>query len=377
MGRISPGTLQLRVMSRKPFPGLAALMGLVMAGCAPSLVATPHLVAASPGAGARLPVERQTFELSFNRRLSTDATWIVVWRDDDGAPMPIDTTIDPNTPGRVTVRLREAAPGAYRLHWHAVSARTLSATDGEQAFSLQDESVAPPRLELSRTTADTGERLDIVGKGFGQKCVVTLTVGDDQQPLATIETDAHGAFQTEAPIPAAVPFGLQPLFAEDPLGGKATSAVQLKWGGWPPLTSFTIGQPGPRPGEVTFALNVRNRSDYVLEHVRVVLSDPPGATFVSAGPTAERQGGATVWIVPTLDRGLVGPFRATYRAPSPVVGHTWVEFRHRHSLGCTEDDCSPAFISESVSESEPVAPAAASGTRGASPGSDDTRQRRL
>jgi methionine-rich copper-binding protein CopC len=364
-------------MSLKLGPGLAAVIGLMMAGCAPSLVVPPHLIAASPPAGARLPVGRQAFELSFNRRLSPEATWAAVWRDEDGASMPIDTTIDLDSASRVTIRLREAASGSYHLHWHAVSARMATAADGEQDFSLQDESTNPPRLELSRAMADAGERLAIVGKGFGQKCLVTLTIGDDQETLATIETDARGAFETETRIPAGVPFGLQPLSAEDTRGGKATAAVQLKWGGWPPLVSFTRGQSGPRAGEVTFALNLRNRSDYVLEHVRVVLADPPGATFVSARPAAERQEGATVWMVPLLDRGAVGPFRATYRASSDVVGRTWVEFRHRHALGCSEDDCSPAFISESVSESEPVAPAEASGTRGASQSGDGTRQRNL
>jgi methionine-rich copper-binding protein CopC len=364
-------------MSLKLVPGLAAAAGLVLAGCAPSLVVPPELVAASPVAGARLPVGRQTFELSFNRRLSADATWAAVLRDDDGASMPIDTTIDPGHPSHLTMRLLEAAPGAYHLHWHAVSARTAAATDGEQDFTMQDESTTPPRLELSRASADSGERITVVGKGFGKQCLVTLTIGDDQEALATIETDAHGAFEAETRIPEGVPFGVQPLLAEDTRGGKAAAALQLKWGGWPPLVSFTRGQPGPRNGEVTFALNLRNRSDYVLERVRVVLADPPGATFVNARPTAERQAGATVWTVGMLDRGLVGPFRATYRARSSVVGHTWVEFRHRHALGCAEDDCSPAFISESVSESEPVAPAEASGTRGASLNDDGTRQRNL
>lgn len=358
-------------------PGVAAAVGLTMAGCAPSLAVPPELVAASPIAGARLPVGRQTFELSFNRRLSAEATWAAIWRDNDGASVPIDMTIDPEHASHLTVRLLQAAPGVYHLHWHAVSARTAAASDGEHDFSLQDESTAPPRLELSRATADSGQPITIAGKGFGKKCLVTLTIGDDQQTLATIETDAHGAFETETRIPDGVPFGMQPLLAEDTRGGKAAAALQLKWGGWPPLVSSTRGQPGPRTDEVTFALNLRNRSDYVLEHVRVVLTDPPGATFVNARPVAERQAGATVWTLGTLDRGMAGPFRATYRARSSVVGHTWVEFRHRHALGCTEDDCSPAFISESASESEPIAPADANGTRGASLNGDGTRQRNL
>ena len=61
-------------MFLKLLPGLAAVIGLTLAGCAPSLVVPPQLVAASPAAGARLPVGRQRFELTFNRRLSAEAT---------------------------------------------------------------------------------------------------------------------------------------------------------------------------------------------------------------------------------------------------------------------------------------------------------------
>ena len=42
---------------------------------------------------------------------------------------------------------------------------------------------------------------------------------------------------------------------------------------------------------MTFSVSVRNRSDFLLERVRVVLDDPgPGETsFVAAEPNAERQ----------------------------------------------------------------------------------------
>ena len=346
---------------------VAALTGLAAMSCAPVFSAPPHLVAASPVDGVSLPVERQTFDLMFNRRLSASATWISVWREDDGATMATETDVDPQNPRHAQVRLLEAARGTYRLHWHAVDARSAAAADGEQDFTLQDESMAQPRLQVSRATADTGEKLEIVGKGFAEKCLVKVTMGDDQVNLTTVETNAYGDFDAETRVPPNVSFGIQPLSAEDTQGGAAVTALQVRWGGWPPLVAFTVGQPGPRPGEVTFALSARNRSDYLLERVRLVLSDPQGAMFLSADPRPERQNATSVWEIPTMDRGAIGPFRATFRATGAVVGRMRIEFRHRRALGCSDDECGPAFVSESVSESTEVTPAAA----GASPRRQD------
>jgi hypothetical protein len=90
----------------------------------------------------------------------------------------------------------------------------------------------------------------------------------------------------------------------------------------------------------------------------VTLDDPgPGTpSFVGAEPNAERQPGAVTWEIPVLDRGVVGPFRATYRATAAIASHARIEFRHRRPRGCTADDCPPAFVSETTSDSTPVNP---------------------
>jgi methionine-rich copper-binding protein CopC len=343
----------------RPFLILATanVIGLLAAGCAPVLSAPPHLVAAWPPAGVTLPVERTTFDLTFNYALSPELSWAAVWRDVDGLPIAADSAVELSNPRRLSLMVKEPVAGDYRLHWHAVSARTAVAMDGEQTFSLQDESSAPPRVELSRGVAETGEKVEVTGTGFGRRCPVTLAIGDDEQALSTVETDAQGHFVVEARVPQNVPFGEQPVMATDMCGAVATAALQVRWGGWPPLVAFDVGQPGPAPGEVTFWVTLRNRSDYVLERVRVVLPDPQGASFVSADPPPQRNDQTITWVIPTMDRGVLGPFRVTYRVAGTVNSHAWLEFRHRRPHGCSGDDCLPAFVSETTSESTPVAAA--------------------
>jgi methionine-rich copper-binding protein CopC len=336
---------------------LAALVGLVAAGCAPVLVSSPHLVAVWPSAGSRLPVAPHTFELTFNRLLRAESTWASVWRDDDGALVPSETSIEPANPRRLKVRLLEPRSGVYRLQWHAVTARSGGEANGEQVFSMQDESAEAPRLQVTRSSAEGGDTVEIVGTGFRKQSPVRLSIGDDDQALTSAETDGRGAFRTQTPIPPGVPFGLQPVTAADASGAAGSEAVQVRWGGWPPLFAFTVGQPGPRPGDVTFSLSVRNRSDYLLERVRVTMADPDGGRFVAAEPATHRDEQAVVWDIPSVDRGVVGPFRATYRVSAAVAMHARVEFRHRRPHGCNGEECLPAFVSETSSESTLVYPA--------------------
>jgi methionine-rich copper-binding protein CopC len=330
---------------------------VLAAACAPALAAPPRLVAVWPSAGAKLPVAPHTFELTFNRALRADASSAAVWRDDqDGQPIPTHAEVEPTNPRRLRVQILAPSTGRYRLHWHAVADRTAAMRDGEQGFSMRDESVEAPRLQVNRTTAESGEKFEVAGHGFGQDDHVRLTIGDDEQALRTVETNDEGAFVAETQVPAGVAFGVQPISAVDARGNSATAAVQVRWGGWPPLLAFTVGQPGPRPGEVTFSLSVRNRSDYVLEQVRVVLGDPDGASFVAAEPAPQRQDQALAWEIPMVDRGVVGPFLATYRVTGATATHARIEFRHRRPRGCTGDDCLPAFVSETTSDSAPVVP---------------------
>jgi len=337
---------------------LAGLAAQAATACAPILAAPPHLIAAWPLDEARLPIDSHTLDLTFNRPLTPESTWAEVWRYDDGSQTSTRTVVGRTDPRVLQVRLQRPSSGQYRLHWHAVAAPTGAAADGEQDFSLQGESPGAPRMGVSQGVADSGDKLEVKGNGFNKQSPVTLTIGDDAQALKTVETDAHGSFRADVRVPPSVAFGVQPVSAVDGGGGVAATALQVRWGGWPPLVAFTVGQPGPDHGQVTFSMSLRNRSDYVLEHVRVVLEDPePGVTsFVGAEPAAQRQERAIVWDIGVLDRGVAGPFRATYRAAAAVASHARIEFRHRRPRGCTADDCPPAFVSETTSDSTLVTP---------------------
>jgi methionine-rich copper-binding protein CopC len=343
---------------RRSLPAcLAALAGLLAAACAPSLAVPPHLIAVWPTPGTRLPIAIQTFELTFNHPLRVDVTSAAISRDEDGAPLGTRVFIDPANTRRMRVRLADPTAGNYRLRWHAVSADSNLAADGEQFFSLQDEATLAPHLLVSKATADSGQVVQVTGSGFGHDCRVRLTIGDDDQPLATAQTDDNGNFVADATVPDNTPYGVQPVAGIDAWGDAATAALEVRWGGWPPLVAQAVAQPGPEAGEVSFSLNLRNRSDYVLEAVKMVLDTPDDGTLVAAQPPPRQQDGSVAWEIPMIDRGVLGPFRATYRVPHLAAVHASVEFRHRRSRGCVGDDCLPAFLSESRVDTDPVEPA--------------------
>jgi methionine-rich copper-binding protein CopC len=326
---------------------------LAFAGCAPVRAAAPKLVAAWPSGTAPLPLAPRTFELTFNRALNADDSWAALWRYADGEAVSGESTLSQHV---LQLRVDKPDAGEYRLHWHAVGALSGLAADGEQLLVFQDESPRPARLDASRSALDSGETLELRGSGFAPSSLVRVTIGDDQQDMKAIQTDARGGFQDDARVPSSVPFGMQPISAVDQDGVEAATALQVRWGGWPPLMAFTTGAPGPAPGEVTFTVSVRNRSDFLLEKVRVLLPDPEGAGFVAAEPAAQRTNGTLAWDIGSMDRGVVGPLRVSYRVTGPVAAHARIAFRHRRPARCEGDECLSAFVSETTSDSTVINP---------------------
>jgi methionine-rich copper-binding protein CopC len=336
--------------------GVCAL-GSVASACAPTLAMPPRLIAAWPPDGATVGIAPQTLELTFNRVLRSDVSAVTVSRADDGAPVAGTISLPSGDAQRVLMRLTEPAEGSYRVHWHVVAARSGAAAEGEQQFSMRAGGVPPPHLSVSPTTAETGDVVEVRGRGYAPGSEVRLAIGDDGPPLVVVKSDYRGTFSTDVRVPNSVAFGEQPVSARDAAGASGVGALQVRWGGWPPLVGYTLGQPGPASGEVTFSISVRNRSDYVLESVRVVLDDPPAATFVGADAGVRRETGRLVWDVALLDRGVAGPVSVIYRVGAPTTAHARIEFRHRRPHGCSGDECLSAFVSDTTSDSAPVAPA--------------------
>lgn len=331
------------------------LIAVYAAGCAPSLGVAPRLVASWPSVDAPLPVAKQTFELSFNRPLDAGATWAEVVGADDSVKAST-VAVSANDPRRLSVRLQEPGEGSFDLHWHAVAVDSHLATDGHVPFAMQRDRPAPARIDVSPPTAESGDRLELVGKGFPKNASVPLTIGDDDQPLVSAETDASGRFNLEAHVPKGVPYGLQRISSIEDGDRTAQATVQVQWGGWPPVVASNVGTSGPDAGEVTFTIDVSNRSDYVLEHVRVAVQDPEDAEIVSADAGAQHQGSTLAWEIPVLDRGVASPLHVTYRTDHTLASHASLEFRHRRQRGCELGSCLPAFVSDTRADSEPTAP---------------------
>src|SRR5690349_14767546 len=82
--RVNPhATRSARRIGGTTLPVLAcAVVGVLVAGCAPALGAAPRLVAISPMPGAVLPVVKHTFQLAFNGPLDASSSWAEVTGSD-------------------------------------------------------------------------------------------------------------------------------------------------------------------------------------------------------------------------------------------------------------------------------------------------------
>jgi methionine-rich copper-binding protein CopC len=328
------------------------------AACAPSFAAPPHLIAAWPQHDAAVASGPASLELTFNRTLAADLTNVRVVRVDDGWEPHTSPRVEPDAAEHLNVALDAGLPpGTYQVHWHAVAARGGGMSDDEYSFVVTGESAGPvPHLSVTPSATNAGDVIEVDGQGFGSNLDTDLRIGDDNVKLGTARTDKHGDFSIDLRAPAGVVAGVQPVQAQDEQGHRASAAVRVRWGGWPPLMAWTTGQPGPSPGEVGFHLVLRNRSDYVLEGLRVDLPVPDGAEFVSADHGGQESGRVVTWSIAWLDRGTVGPLEVIFHTTRPLAVHATFQFRHRRPHDCSGDECQSAFVSQTVSDSTPVAP---------------------
>jgi methionine-rich copper-binding protein CopC len=331
---------------------LAALVALAAGatGCAPALTARAQLVAGSPAPGAVVGAPPTTLELTFNRVLGEDSRVDLV-AGATGEPLPLAPAIDEANPMKLKATLPgPLPPGSYQVRWHSVPDERGVPHDGAYSFAVEPERATQPRLWLAKARADSQEPVLLGGAGFTPRSTVTLAIADDGQPVGVAETDDQGAFRSTIVVPPDIPFGWQPIAVADASGARATLPLEVRWGGWPPLDAQVAARSGPGDGEVTFRVTVRNRSDYVLEAIQVVVAVPDGAVFERAGAGGAYADGRVTWTIPWLDRSLADPLELRLRADRPVEVQARVDYRHRRPRGCIGDGCLPAFISNAVSE---------------------------
>jgi len=336
---------------------LAALAALLGAACAPTFLAPPRLIAAWPGFGASLARPPAALDLTFNRTLAPTETSVHLVRFRDGWQPHTSAAIDPAADQHLNVRLDDRlGPGEYVVQWHAVAAGTRAVLDGEYSFMVTDEDGTSPHVSVTPSTTDVGQVVEVNGQGFGSNEPVDLKIGDDHLSLGSAQADKQGNFSIDLHVPNQVAAGVQPVAAQDRQGDQATAAVRVQWGGWPPLLAWTTGVAGPQAGDVRLEVMLQNRSDYVLEGVSVEMPVPEGASVVDADLGGREVRRVVTWDLGWLDRGTAGPLRVTFRTDRPLATHTTIHFRHRRPHDCHGDDCLTAFVSQTVSDSAPVAP---------------------
>jgi methionine-rich copper-binding protein CopC len=328
---------------------LAVACLLLSAACAPALTSHARLVAGSPAASAVIGTPPATLDLSFNEELAPSSTVQAV-SISSGETVSQASTVDPANKRQLSAPLNGLAPGVYQVRWHTVPATAGAPLDGAYSFTVAPDARTQPHLWLGKATADSQETVPLGGQGFAPRSTLKLAIADDAQPLQSIQTDDAGAFAATIVVPPDVPYGWQPILATDATGARAALPLEVRWGGWPPLDAAVVARPGPSEGEVTFSVTVRNRSDYVLEAIRVAVPVPDGSTFASATAGGQLTDGEVTWAIPWIDRSTAGPFDLTLRSTGPVTVQAQVDYRHRRPRGCLGDGCLPAFISNAVSQ---------------------------
>ncbi|MBV9356331.1 MAG: copper resistance protein CopC [Chloroflexi bacterium] len=342
---------------RSPRVRILAMLGLllvpILSGCAASLPARPRLIASSPAPDATIGLTPTRLELHFSEPVLPSSSVDV--RDPRGAL--VSTAADSLDPQLVVATLPAGlGDGVYSVDWHAVAAGGHQALDGSYSYTVASGAPAHPRLTLSRGLADVGDPVLISGTDFTPNAAVAVTIADDDQPLTSVNADAGGNFSVPVQMPNDVPFGDQPIQAKDGSGAGAVADLVVRWGGWPPLRVFTNGEPGPGPGQITFTVSGRNRSDYTLEGLRVLLDVPQGAQVVWASTGATQAGGQLIWSLPPVDRSTIQPSLATFAVAGPMQTQARVEFAHRRPRGCIGDPCLPAFVDSTLSMSSVISP---------------------
>src|SRR5919198_1957552 len=327
-------------------------MLVLLAACAPTAPMRAHPILIEPVPDAVLGAQPSTAEIAFSARLDPDRSRLLV-TDAEGTVVSEPSRVDTSDPRRLVAPLRGLAPGVYQLVWSSVQAGSTASLEGQARFRIEPGAPARPTIRLSSPQLDSGQPLSVEGQGFAPSTRVVVSIGDDADELAVTTSRADGSFVIAAvPVPDDLPLGEQPVLARDNQGAAAASLLRVHWGGWPPLRLTLTRMPGPVPGEVTVQVGGRNRSDYVLRDVRLILLLPAEARLVSANPPGREDNETVVWDpISNLERGPPEPRLAILRTDPRAAAEVrvWAEYGHMPEQNPIWGPL-PGFFSNAVSQ---------------------------
>lgn len=289
---------------------VALVLGLWPAGLAR---AEAQLDAASPAPGAVLAVAPPRVQVVFDAELDAAGSRLNVFGPTGQRADRRDGQVSGS---RLVVSLVDQGPGVYRVRWRAVEAESGRRSSGEYTFTIQPLVPAgQPYLSVAPAQARNGEPVVISGSGFTPSSTVALTIGDDEDLLAVVRTDAQGRFEVRPTLPPDLPHGRQVIQAADAQERAATAAVWVPQPGGLGVVGVRLGGEASL-GEVTYTLRVANRSDFWLRDVVVRAEIPAGTAVLVEGlegprgaSAAQLGDGHVVWRLRSLPpHTMRGPF---------------------------------------------------------------------
>ncbi|MGI9147345.1 MAG: copper resistance CopC family protein [Chloroflexota bacterium] len=245
------------------------------------------------------------------------------------------------------------ANGLYTVNWVSLSNKDAITQRDAFNFGLR-VGAAPPVMHLDRDTVDKGQMLGITGSGYKPNGSIVVSAGDDDEFVDAGRADASGVFHGSVVVPENLPLGLQAVTVADGYGAKATRDIRVKWGGWPPL-KVTVAADTAKD-DVTFTLNLSNRSDYHLMVNAARLRLPEGTTYKSADSYGRlNSAGEATWdSIDLLPHGSTGPLTVVVdttklKDGSDVTGWVWAYFSHSQETA-SDGTLLPAFVSSADSK---------------------------
>ncbi|MDQ6675404.1 MAG: copper resistance protein CopC [Chloroflexota bacterium] len=333
---------------------LAAPSVPLLAGTTTIAHASARYVSSTPEKGGFLTAAPSNVRITFDEEVTMPGSNISVvalgGAEVNGGPV----SVDPSDHTTLVVPLKSGlANGLYTVNWVSMSSKDGSSQKDAFNFGLRT-GAAPPVMHLDRQSVDMGQMLGITGSGYKPNGSIVVSAGDDDEFVDVGKSDAAGTFHGTVVLPADLPLGTQTVTVADGDGAKATSDLQVKWGGWPPL-KVTVAADTAKD-DVTFKVNLFNRSDYhlMVDATRVRL--PEGTTYKSADSYGRlNSAGEATWdSIDLPPHGSTGPLTLVVdttklKDGSSVMGQVWAQFSHSQEAA-SDGTLLPAFVSSAVSK---------------------------